>query len=59
MEKEKESAIQEIHEIFDTINDEVIKGNKTREQFRILIDKKALDEQWSEIKKNLHIMYMN
>lgn len=53
MEKEKESAIQEIHEIFDTINDEVIKGNKTREQFRILIDKKALDEQWSEIKKGL------
>lgn len=53
MEKEKESAIQEIHEIFDTINDEVIKGNKTREQFRILIDKKALDEQWSEIKKEL------
>ena len=50
---EKESAIQEIHEIFDTINDEVIKGNKTREQFRILIDKKALDEQWSEIKKEL------
>lgn len=53
MEKEKESAIQEIHEIFDTINDEVIKGNKTREQFRILIDKKALDGQWSEIKKGL------
>ena len=53
MEKEKESAIQEIHEIFDPINDEVIKGNKTREQFRILIDKKALDEQWSEIKKEL------
>lgn len=53
MEKEKESAIQEIHEIFDTINDEVIKGNKTREQFRILIDKGEFSKQWSEIKKEL------
>lgn len=53
LEKEKEAAIKEIHEIFDTVNDEVIKGNKTREQLKFLIDKKALEEQWSEIKKEL------
>ena len=53
LEKEKEAAIKEIHEIFDTVNDEVIKGNKTREQLKFLIDKKALEEQWSEIKKKL------
>lgn len=53
LEKEKEAAIKEIHEIFDTVNDEVIKGNKTREQLKFLIDKKALEKQWSEIKKEL------
>lgn len=53
LEKEKEAAIKEIHEIFDTVNDEVIKGNKTREQLKFLIGKKALKEHWSGIKKEL------
>lgn len=53
MEKDKEEATKEIREIFDSVNDEVIKGNKTREQFKILIDKGDFSKQWSDIKKQL------
>ncbi|WP_349996515.1 hypothetical protein, partial [Phocaeicola dorei] len=50
---DKEEATKEIREIFDSVNDEVIKGNKTREQFKILIDKGDFSKQWSDIKKQL------
>jgi hypothetical protein len=53
LEKDKEEATKEIREIFDSVNDEVIKGNKTREQFKILIDKGDFSKQWSDIKKQL------
>lgn len=53
LEKDKEKATKEIREIFDSVNDEVIKGNKTREQFKILIDKGDFSKQWSDIKKQL------
>lgn len=53
LEKDKEEATKEIREIFDSVNDEVIKGNKTRGQFKILIDKGDFSKQWSDIKKQL------
>lgn len=53
LEKDKEEATKEIREIFDSVNDEVIKGNKTREQFKILIDRGDFSKQWSDIKKQL------
>lgn len=53
LEKDKEEATKEIREIFDSVNDEVIKGNKTREQFKILIDKGDFSKKWSDIKKQL------
>lgn len=53
LEKDKEEATKEIREIFDSVNDEVIKGNKTRKQFKILIDKGDFSKQWSDIKKQL------
>lgn len=52
-EKDKEKAVKEIREIFDSVNDEVIKGNKTREQFKILINKGEFSKEWSDIKKQL------
>lgn len=52
-EKDKEKAVKEIREIFDSVNDEVIKGNKTREQFKILINKGEFSKGWSDIKKQL------
>lgn len=52
-EEDKEKAVKEIREIFDSVNDEVIKGNKTREQFKILINKGEFSKEWSDIKKQL------
>lgn len=52
-EEDKEEAVKEIREIFDSVNDEVIKGNKTREQFKILINKGEFSKEWSDIKKQL------
>lgn len=52
-EKDKEKAVKEIREIFDSVNDEVIKGNKTREQFKILINRGEFSKEWSDIKKQL------
>lgn len=53
LEKDKEEAIKEIRKVFDSVNDEVDKGNKTKDDLKILIDKKALEESWSDIKKFL------
>lgn len=52
-EEDKEKAVKEIREIFDSVNDEVIKGNKTREQFKILINRGEFSKEWSDIKKQL------